>query len=385
MAATEDIRTLSVPFAAGIAAGVLPPIGMGLLFGLAPALLVATLSLGVAMLLFRVRCRESVYALMLLTGMFAAVSSRTAGIIPLGGSSSFAFPGSRDPLTSAALGAAEGMKKVINAIPYSSSEVTGLVMALTTGDRSELPRHVTESFRAAGASHVLALSGLHLGIIYALLLWLTIPLGNAPRMRLARSVSIVCIMGFYVLATGACPSIVRAFLFIVIGESASLLHRPRLGMRTWCGALTIQLAFNPVILKSVGFQFSYLAMVGIFVVLPWLKGFYPAPSADGGSPMRVWLGRKLDLPRKLWNAAALAIACQAVTAPAVLLYFGTFPKYFLMTNLLAMPLTSLVMVLAVATVALSAIGLCPALLVSASDASVRALLFVIETIAGQDF
>lgn len=380
MAAMEDIRALSVPFAAGIAAGVLPSIGIGLLFALAPALLVATLGLGIAMLLFRDRCRESLYVLMLLTGMFAAVSSRTAGMIPLEDTSGVALPGSRDALTSAALGAAERMKRIIKAVPYSSGEVTGLVMALTTGDRSELPRHVTDSFRAAGASHVLALSGLHLGIVYALLLWLTVPLGNAPRMKLARSVSVVCVMGFYVLATGACPSIVRAFLFILIGEAASLLHRSRLGMRTWCGALTIQLAFNPLILKSVGFQLSYLAMVGIFVVLPWLKGFYPARS-EGEGCMR---GR-LDLPRKLWDAVALAVACQAVTAPAVLLYFGSFPKYFLITNILAMPLTSLVMVLAVATVALSAIGICPSLLVFASDSSVRALLFVIETIASIDF
>jgi len=369
MTATEDIRTLSMPFAAGIAVGVLLPLGAGALFGLAPALLVASLGLGAAMLLFRIRRRASVIALMVLTGLFAAVSSRASAVLP---------SDVRDVLTDAALDAAEGMKETIAAIPYSSEEVAGLVMALTTGDRSGLSRHTTESFRAAGASHILALSGMHLGIIYALLLWLAAPFGNAPRVRLARSVVIVGLMGFYSLATGACPSIVRAFLFIVLGEAASLLCRPRLGMRTWCGALLVQLAVNPMSLKSVGFQLSYLAMVGIFVVLPWLKGFYPSSSDEGRNG---WVRTQLDLPRKIWDAAALAIACQAVTAPVVLLHFGTFPWYFLITNLLAVPLSSMVMVSAVAVMVLSSLGVCPDALVAVSDASARSLLFVLDVIA----
>ena len=85
--------------------------------------------------------------------------------------------------------------------------------------------------------------------------------------------------------------------------------------------------------------------------------------------------------RIIWNAAAMTLSCQAFTAPLAWIRFHTFPTYFLLTNLLSLPLSGAVMTVSAATLALSAAGLCPYLLVRISDALIEALLFVLETVS----
>lgn len=86
-------------------------------------------------------------------------------------------------------------------------------------------------------------------------------------------------------------------------------------------------------------------------------------------------------PRKIWDAAALTISCQVFTSPLAWWKFGTFPKYFLLTNLLSLPLTSAVMLLSVSTSVLFAIGICPDFLISLTDSSASLLLFIMKVIS----
>ena len=167
---------------------------------------------------------------------------------------------------------------------------------------------------------------------------------------------------------GAGPSLVRAFLFIGLNETLRLLHRPRKPLRVFCVALFVQLALDPSVIRSLGFQLSYLAMAGIFLLYPALERFYP----EGGryNPFR-WM----------WKAAAMSLSCQAFTAPLVWLRLHTFPKFFLLTNLLAIPLTTLTVWGGVVCIGLSAAGVCPKLLVDATDALCRLLTGVLEIIA----
>lgn len=245
---------------------------------------------------------------------------------------------------------------LISSIPFPHSETNALLRALLTGLRDGLPRETVASFRAAGASHILSLSGLHLGIIYLLLSKLLAVLGNGRVAYVLRSVVVVAACAFYALMTGAGPSIVRALLFICINEL--MRHAPgrrKSPVAVWCIALLVQLVISPWVIRSVGFQLSYLAMLGIFVLFPWLDAFYEKP-ARGWSPMR-WI----------WSSMALSISCQVFTAPLVWLRFGTFPKYFLLTNLIALPLTSALMFSAVVCLALAALGCCPGWLVWVVD------------------
>jgi competence protein ComEC len=269
--------------------------------------------------------------------------------------------------------ACAALKRTIAGIPFPHPRSSGIVQALMTGDRSGLSRETTAAFRSSGASHLLALSGLHLGLIYLMVRRMTAMLGNTPAARKSRCVLILAATAFYTLMTGAGPSVVRAFLYICISEGAALSPgRRKEPARILLAALTVQLAIKPSVIGSIGFQLSYLAMLGITVLFPRLQAWYPAPLT------RL---EKADPMRKIWSAAALTLSCQVFTAPLAWLRFHTFPKYFLLTNLLSLPLSGAVMTVSAATVALSAWGLCPAPLVRLDDALIECLMFVLETVS----
>lgn len=273
----------------------------------------------------------------------------------------------------------EALSSMIMGMPFKDSNAAALVNALVTGDRSWLSADTAAAFRTSGASHILALSGLHLGIIYLILGYATSILGNSPAARTLRSIIIILLSGAYTIITGASPSLVRAFLFILLSESARMLHRRSRPVNTFCAALMIQLALSPSVLTSIGFQLSYLAMTGILFLYPRLKSWFPETDKRTEIMLRKHISR---LPEKLWDAAALAISCQLFTGPLAWLRFGTFPKYFLITNILAMPLTGILMTLAVPAIVLHAAGLCPAFLITLTSHAASALIFIMNVISG---
>ena len=392
----RDIVGISVPFTAGVAMGVAlyPLLSGGLPFITGSILLVlicittllvrfgklsdrsgkrlVSLSnqprLGRLTRLGRLSGRRIFFAgIFIVTGIFCSLNYHIASGIPEYESG---FIGS------AAANAVGTLQNVIDNIPYPSETSGPLVKALLTGDKSDLTKEITGIFRDSGASHILALSGLHLGVLYILLARLTAPLGNSPWIRRLRYSLIIVAALFYSIMTGATPSIIRAFLFITINETAKLLGRKREPVRVLLAALTIQLALKPDVITSVAFQLSYMAMAGIFLLFPTLDRIYPA--ANGSKLSR------FNPLRKIWSAAMLSISCQVFTGPLAWYHFHTFPKYFILTNLIALPLTSAIMTLSVATIALSFLGICPEPLVILNDHAMQALVFCLEIISGLD-
>ncbi len=275
------------------------------------------------------------------------------------------------PAPSASLpfqGAGDSLRAAVDGLPFRHSTTGPLLKAFLTGDRSGLPKETVAVFRRSGASHLLALSGLHIGIIYTLFARILSVFGNAKAVRIGRFAITIPAALWFTLMTGASPSIVRAFLFISLSELAALLGRPRHPMKVFAGALTIQLVLTPQVITSVGFQLSYMAMLGILLLFPPMRRWYPA--GHGFNPVR-----------KIWEVAALSIACQVTTAPLAWFYFRTFPRYFLITNIMTIPLTTVTISLGIAVLALSAAGLRPHILLTATDAVAVLLLRCLETIA----
>ncbi len=375
MDAARDIAGIGVPFAAGAAAGaVLYPFLSGRLHLTAAILPAVPVGL-ILFYLFRLRRSDAgshrsaelwtvIPASFFLAGIFCGVNALLAQGIPVW---------ENNPVSKAADSAVTYLRAAIDSIPYSSDTTGPLVKALLTGDRSGLTKDITRIFRDSGASHLLALSGLHLGVIYLILIRLAAPLGNGRRARILKYSLIVGAAAFYSIMTGAAPSIVRALLFIILNETAKLLGRKREPARVLFTALTVQLALKPGVITSVGFQLSYLAMAGIFFLFPTLDRIYPSP-AGGGRP-------GFDPFRKIWSAAVLSISCQVFTGPLAWYYFRTFPEYFILTNLIALPLTSAIMTLSVATIALTCLGICPEFLVTLNDGAMQALVFSLEVIS----
>jgi competence protein ComEC len=258
---------------------------------------------------------------------------------------------------------------LLDRIPFHGEHSGAIIRALLTGQRSSLPRSTVLAFRKSGASHILALSGLHLGIIYGCLKKLSAAAGNSSTARWIRSTVIIAICGIYASATGASPSIVRAFLFICINEAGRAMsgrrHSP---LGTFCLALTIQLAVRPSLIASAGFQLSYLAMLGITLLYPRLEAWYPE-------------GPRRDPLRSIWKSVALSVSCQLFTAPLAWYHFHSFPLYFLITNLIALPLAEAVIIASVSAAVLEAIYGCPPQLAFACGELVQMLEFCLETIA----
>lgn len=270
-------------------------------------------------------------------------------------------------------GLGQEMQESIDRIPFSDSRCNAISKALITGERSSIPDDITEAFRNSGASHILALSGLHLGIIYAVLTSLLSITGNYRRIWVPRSAVTIIVCGLYTLATGAGPSIVRAFLFILLAETARLTHRHHSTAQLLLSALIIQLALSPMSIKSVGFQLSYSAMAGIAFILPHFQAFWPG-NIHKDRPLTKCI-------RKIWNAAAMSVSCQLTTAPLAFHYFGTFPRHFLLTNLIALPLTGILIPMILLTLALNCLGICPPSVISVTESIMTVLIGSLEIIS----
>lgn len=273
-------------------------------------------------------------------------------------------------LTKAAHEWCRNIQAGIDAIPFKDKATSAIIKALLTGERSSIPHDITEAFRVSGASHILALSGMHLGIIYGIAAKGLALSGNSPRARSTRSIIIICICSFYTIATGAGESIVRALLFIILNETAMLTHRSGSLRQTLLAALVIQLAISPLSIKSVGFQLSYAAMAGIAFIHPWLKGFWP-DDGKGRNPFR-----------RIWDTASMSISCQMTTGPLAWHYFNSFPTHFILTNLIALPLTGVIIPMALITLMMHTIDICPQIMITATETLVAALTYSLDVISG---
>lgn len=274
------------------------------------------------------------------------------------------------PAISAASGAAVALDMAIRRLGFSERTTPALMGALLTGNKSYLDYATIEIFRKSGASHLLALSGLHLGFIYTLIRKMLQPLGNSPVVKAVRVGTVIGFCTFYTIMTGAGPSITRALLFIVINEACSLNPERK---KSWMGVLSmafiIQVAAMPGVVRSVGFQLSYLAMAGIFLL---------------GIPMQKWFpqGRRTGILKRIWDASAISISCQAFTAPLSWYYFHSFPRHFLLANILALPVTEAAILLSIITITAEGCSINCNPLVNACDYIFGLLVRILGTISG---
>ena len=185
----------------------------------------------------------------------------------------------------------------------------------------------------SGASHVLALSGLHIGFLYMLLLlllkWLP---GNVWGVRLFRAIVIITALWGFAFITGLSPSVVRSVIMFSLLALSVLSGRTGISLNTLALTAFIMLAVHPFWLFDVGFQLSFSAVTAILLIYPRL--FRLLPIGNG-------------VLKKVWALMCVSLAAQIGTAPLVLLYFSRFSTHFLLTNLLVIPLVSVIMYSAV--------------------------------------
>lgn len=221
-----------------------------------------------------------------------------------------------------------------------SGQEMSVISALMLGYKSLLDDEIRKVYSSVGAMHILAVSGLHVGLIFGMVViiitllpkrryWLVIRLGIA-----------LAVLWGYALITGLSPSICRAtimFSLFAIGQTAGLKTN---SYNTLAAAAFLLLASNPFMLFNVGFQLSFAAVLSIVFFHPIIYNLFNPQS---------------KLLEYAWSLLSVSAAAQILTLPLTLYYFGQFPVVFLVTNLFAIPLATIVLYLSLATITFSLI------------------------------
>lgn len=212
--------------------------------------------------------------------------------------------------------------------------------ALVLGVTSEVDHDLLDAYSASGAMHVLAVSGLHISILYLIIATVLKPLSRTRKGAWIMACVSLVILWSYAFVTGLSPSVLRAvtmFTFIAVGNASS---RATNIYNTLAASAFCLLIYDPFLITSVGFQLSYAAVAGIVCIHPWL---YDRLEFDS------WF------LNEAWKITSVTLAAQAATFPLGLFYFHQFPTYFLFSNLLVIPISFAVLVLGLFLLAIAAV------------------------------
>ena len=204
----------------------------------------------------------------------------------------------------------------------------GLAEALLIGYKDDLDKTLVQSYTNTGVVHIIAISGLHLGLIYWLLLLLLKPLPRRNSAKWLRPIIVILGLWVFSLLAGAQPSILRSAIMlscIVLGEN---LSQKTSIYNTLALSAFILLCCNPYWLWDVGFQLSYSAVLSIIIFMQPIYNLYYTKN------------RLLDF---FWKLNAVTIAAQLLTLPVSIYHFHQYPTYFLLSNFVAVPLSSLIL------------------------------------------
>ncbi|MGB0788390.1 MAG: ComEC/Rec2 family competence protein [Marinirhabdus sp.] len=247
-------------------------------------------------------------------------------------------------------------------------EQRAITQALVLGEKRDIAKSLMEAYAAAGAVHILAVSGLHVGVLYLLLGTLLMPLKRLSRSPLPSNILIVALLWGFALLTGLSPSVTRAVTMFSFFAFADTLGRPTKGINTMFLSFFVLLFINPKWLFHVGFQLSYLAVFFILWVQPKLFGYwYP----------------KHYVVRKLWAIVTVTIAAQLGIVPLSLYYFHQFPGLFLLTNIVVLPFLGVILGFGILVVVLVLGGVLPNWLAGVYNTLVGGLNTFIGWVAGQ--
>ncbi|GAB3012192.1 ComEC/Rec2 family competence protein [Spirosoma pulveris] len=214
----------------------------------------------------------------------------------------------------------------------------GIVNAMILGVRDDLDTDLYRAYSAAGAVHVLSVSGLHVGILFLVLTFLLSFLIKRPRGKLLMAFLQLTILWFYALVTGFSPPVLRSAAMFSLFIIANASGRQQQFINSLAASAFFILCFDPYALFSAGFQLSYLAVGGIGA---WQSPLYQSIT---------FRSKQID---KLWKLTAVALIAQLITFPLGVYYFHQFPTYFLLANPIVIVMSNILLPLAMATLAFS--------------------------------
>lgn len=205
----------------------------------------------------------------------------------------------------------------------------GIASALVLGVTDGLDEELLSAYSATGSMHILAVSGLHISVLYFLLMWMLSPVNRLRGGAWIVALVSLVMLWFYAFVTGMPPSVLRAvtmFSFLALARpwSRNTNIYNTLAVSAFC-----LLLFDPFLIRSVGFQLSYMAVLGIVFLYRRI--------------LVLWEPRHA-LVTEVWKISCVAIAAQLATFPLGMYYFHQFPNYFLLSNLIVVPVSFVVLI-----------------------------------------
>ncbi|MDT0643666.1 ComEC/Rec2 family competence protein [Zunongwangia sp. F363] len=250
-----------------------------------------------------------------------------------------------------------------------SAEEIAVIQALILGNRRNISAETYKSYAASGAVHILAVSGLHVGIILLLLNWLLKPLEMLPRGKFLKLLISLLGLWSYALVAGLSPSVIRAvsmFSFLAIGMQ---INRRTSTMNTLFMSLLVLLLINPFYILQVGFQLSYLAVFAIIAIQPKLYALFQPKSG---------------LADYFWKILSVSIAAQIGVLPLSLFYFHQFPGLFFITNLVILPFLSIILAGGILIVLLALLDILPEVFAKFYGSCISLMNNLVDYIAGKE-
>lgn len=223
-----------------------------------------------------------------------------------------------------------------------SGDTYDIVAAMTLGEKKGISKEVRKVFSASGGAHILALSGMHLGILFMILTFL-LPTKRWPKISVLTE--LLAIWAF-VLLIGFQPSLLRAAVMLTIYSIAKMLSRNTRSMDVLAFTAALLLVVSPQWLFDVGFQMSFAAVTGILVLYGPIFRFltYREKEAEQPSLLAVCCWTFYD---GIVGLVVISLTAQLGVAPLVAYYFGNFPTYFILTNFIVTPAAFLIIILAI--------------------------------------
>ncbi len=215
--------------------------------------------------------------------------------------------------------------------------------AIMLGYRDYVTYDVTQAYAGSGVLHVLSVSGLHVAVLYFVLSTLLGWMDRRRKLQVVKGVLVIVIMLFYAGLTGLSPPVLRSVWMFTLITIARLLDRDVSMYNVLGVSCLLLLIWDPYYIADVGFQLSYIAVAGIVYLYPMLHGIIA--DTDILHTKNKWIDFPVNwLTRWTWGLICVSIAAQLVTFPVGLFYFHTFPNFFLLSNLLVIPLSNFVLI-----------------------------------------
>jgi len=224
--------------------------------------------------------------------------------------------------------ARDGVLNILRRYMTSSKDELGIAEALLIGYTQDLDKDLVQAYSNTGVVHVIAVSGMHLGLIYILLLAVFKRLPYIKRAKWLQLLLALVVLWLFALLTGASASVLRAAVMFTCIGTGKLLMKQAPVYNALAASAFILLCYDPFYLWDVGFRLSYLAVLGILLFQQPVLHLLYVPNK--------WL-------RKIWELTAVSLSAQIFTFPVCIWYFHQFPNLFLFSNLLVVPLSGFIL------------------------------------------